>query len=63
LFIRKLVEGGSEHSFGIHVAKMAGMPQLVIQKVERANFVEVSELPGSGRGAGGFGSTGVKSEG
>jgi dUTP pyrophosphatase len=37
--------------------------QLVIQKVERANFVEVSELPGSSRGAGGFGSTGVKSEG
>jgi len=36
--------------------------QLVIQKVERANFVEVSELPGSGRGADGFGSTGVKSE-
>jgi dUTP pyrophosphatase len=32
--------------------------QLIIQKVERANFVEVSELPGSGRGAGGFGSTG-----
>jgi len=37
--------------------------QLVIQKVERANFVEVSELPGSGRGTGGFGSTGVKGEG
>jgi dUTP pyrophosphatase len=33
--------------------------QLVIQKVERAEFIEVSELPGSGRGAGGFGSTGV----
>ena len=32
--------------------------QLVIQKVERAEFVEVRELPGSGRGAGGFGSTG-----
>jgi dUTP pyrophosphatase len=32
--------------------------QLVIQKVERAEFVEVTELPGSGRGAGGFGSTG-----
>lgn len=32
--------------------------QLVIQKVERAEFVEVLELPGSGRGAGGFGSTG-----
>ena len=32
--------------------------QLVIQKVERANFVEVENLPGSGRGDGGFGSTG-----
>lgn len=32
--------------------------QLIIQKVEKAEFVEVSELPGSGRGAGGFGSTG-----
>jgi dUTP pyrophosphatase len=32
--------------------------QLVIQKVERAEFVEVQELPGSGRGTGGFGSTG-----
>ncbi|CAB4645942.1 unannotated protein [freshwater metagenome] len=34
--------------------------QLVIQQVERAEFVEVSELPGSGRGKGGFGSTGVQ---
>jgi len=32
--------------------------QLIIQRVERAQFIEVSELPGSGRGAGGFGSTG-----
>lgn len=32
--------------------------QLVIQKVERAEFVEVEELPGSARGTGGFGSTG-----
>lgn len=32
--------------------------QLVIQKVERAEFVEVTELPGSDRGTGGFGSTG-----
>lgn len=30
LFLRKLVEGGSEHSFGIHVAKLAGMPASVI---------------------------------
>jgi len=32
--------------------------QLVIQKVERADFVEVSDLPGSDRSSGGFGSTG-----
>ncbi len=32
--------------------------QLVIQKVERADFIELSELPGSGRGSDGFGSTG-----
>jgi len=35
--------------------------QLVIQKVEEADFVEVAELPGSDRGAGGFGSTGKSS--
>lgn len=35
LFLRKLVEGGSAHSFGIHVAKMAGMPQFVLQKANR----------------------------
>ncbi|WP_281636329.1 DNA mismatch repair protein MutS [Flavobacterium marginilacus] len=35
LFIRKLVKGGSAHSFGIHVAKMAGMPQLVISRAQK----------------------------
>jgi dUTP pyrophosphatase len=35
--------------------------QLVIQQVERADFIEVQSLPGSDRGAGGFGSTGGKS--
>jgi DNA mismatch repair protein MutS len=35
LFLRKLVPGGSEHSFGIYVAKMAGMPQQVIHKAEK----------------------------
>jgi DNA mismatch repair protein MutS len=35
LFLRKLVPGGSEHSFGIHVAKMAGMPQQVIHKAKQ----------------------------
>ena len=36
LFLRKLVEGGSEHSFGIHVAQMAGMPSSI---VKRANNI------------------------
>lgn len=36
IFLRKLVKGGSEHSFGIHVAKMAGMPQSI---VKRANDI------------------------
>jgi DNA mismatch repair protein MutS len=35
LFLRKLVKGGSAHSFGIHVAKMAGMPQIVIQRAQK----------------------------
>lgn len=35
LFVRKLVKGGSAHSFGIHVAKMAGMPQTVIHKAQK----------------------------
>jgi len=35
LFLRKLVAGGSEHSFGIHVAKMAGMPQQVIHRANK----------------------------
>jgi DNA mismatch repair protein MutS len=32
IFLRKLVPGGSEHSFGIHVAKLAGMPQKVLSR-------------------------------
>jgi DNA mismatch repair protein MutS len=32
IFIRKLLPGGSEHSFGIHVARMAGMPSRVIER-------------------------------
>ena len=34
LFLRKLVKGGSEHSFGIHVARMAGVPKTVLQRAE-----------------------------
>ena len=32
VFLRKLVPGGSNHSFGIHVARMAGMPQAIVQR-------------------------------
>jgi len=35
LFLRKLVPGGSHHSFGIHVAKMAGMPQAVLSRANK----------------------------
>ena len=35
IFLRKLVRGGSNHSFGIHVAGMAGMPKSVIQRAEQ----------------------------
>mgnify|MGYP006076286985 CR=1 FL=1 len=34
LFLRKLIPGGSAHSFGIHVAKMAGMPQYVLRSAQ-----------------------------
>jgi DNA mismatch repair protein MutS len=34
IFLRKLQEGGSEHSFGIHVAKMAGMPSGIVRRAE-----------------------------
>ncbi|MCG8698782.1 MAG: DNA mismatch repair protein MutS, partial [Bacteroidales bacterium] len=46
IFLRKLKRGGSEHSFGIHVAQMAGMPKSVVQ---RANEV-LKELEGSRTG-------------
>ena len=36
IFLRKMVEGGAHHSFGIHVAKMAGMPKAI---VDRANHI------------------------
>ncbi|MDE5844076.1 MAG: DNA mismatch repair protein MutS [Muribaculaceae bacterium] len=35
VFLRKLVRGGSEHSFGIHVAKLAGMPQSIVSRSEK----------------------------
>ena len=34
VFLRKLSRGGSEHSFGIHVAKLAGMPQVIVKRAD-----------------------------
>jgi DNA mismatch repair protein MutS len=52
IFLRKLAEGGSEHSFGIHVARMAGMPKSVIdranvilKKLEKEHELEFSDNP------------------
>jgi len=45
IFMRKLVEGGSEHSFGIHVAKMAGMPnELIFRANEILKHLEEEKL-------------------
>lgn len=35
VFLRKLQRGGSEHSFGIHVARLAGMPQTIVHRAEQ----------------------------
>jgi DNA mismatch repair protein MutS len=35
IFMRKMVEGGSEHSFGIHVARMAGMPPSILERADK----------------------------
>jgi DNA mismatch repair protein MutS len=49
LFLRKLIPGGSAHSFGIHVAKMAGMPEFVLRRanqklkgLEKSNTLETN---------------------
>lgn len=49
IFLRKLVRGGSEHSFGIHVAKLAGMPESIVM---RANEI-LYELEGNGNSVSG----------
>lgn len=49
IFLRKLVPGGSEHSFGIHVAKLAGMPSKVVNRAnEILKTLEASRTQGSG---------------
>ena len=53
LFLRKLIEGGSEHSFGIHVAKLAGMPsQVVLRASKMLEQLEASHDMGKGKEAG-----------
>jgi DNA mismatch repair protein MutS len=47
IFMRKLVEGGSNHSFGIHVAKMAGMPASLIRRANQL-LVELEKKNTSG---------------
>ncbi len=62
VFLRKLVAGGSEHSFGIHVARLAGMPRSIVERaetilheLERNNNGGVSTpLPGATSGADGM---------
>jgi len=56
IFMRKLLPGGTEHSFGIHVAKMAGIPGTVIerahevlQKLEQAHDMQPTELTKKGK--------------
>ena len=52
VFLRKLMRGGSEHSFGIHVAKLAGMPSVIVKRaetvlgeLERSNTRDGSTMP------------------
>ena len=47
VFLRKLVRGGTEHSFGIHVARMAGMPRSVVSRAE-AILSNLEKVYGSG---------------
>ncbi|WP_426481229.1 DNA mismatch repair protein MutS [Chryseobacterium sp. R2ACT005] len=49
IFLRKLIPGGSEHSFGIHVAKLAGMPAKVVNRAnEILKTLEASRTQGGG---------------
>ena len=47
VFLRKLAKGGSEHSFGLHVAKLAGMPQSIVKRA--GNVLSQLEAAGAGR--------------
>ncbi len=53
VFLRKLIPGGSEHSFGIHVAKLAGMPAALVRRAEEV--LTGLEAQGAGRKESGSG--------
>jgi DNA mismatch repair protein MutS len=49
IFLRKLMPGGSEHSFGIHVARMSGMPKIIIERaIDILKELEDKRLQGNG---------------
>ena len=51
VFLRKLVKGGSEHSFGIHVAKLAGMPPSIVKRADQVlERLESAARSGEGKG-------------
>ncbi len=56
----KLVMFNTDRSSPVRLVRGDRIAQLVVQRVERAVFHEVAELPGSGRGTGGHGSTGLR---
>ena len=58
IFLRKLMPGGSEHSFGIHVAEIAGMPRSI---VKRANAI-LKQLEADNAGVGTTGKPAIKAE-
>ena len=61
IFMRKLVQGGSEHSFGIHVAKMAGMPTQVLRRANEM-LVQLEKSHASGSSVSGASASGSKLE-
>jgi DNA mismatch repair protein MutS len=54
IFLRKLAEGGSQHSFGIHVARMAGMPRSIVERaghiLQQLELKSVDDAPAAGNG-------------
>ena len=56
VFLRKLARGGSEHSFGIHVAKLAGMPPSIVRRADDvlAQLEKAADKGGKARVEGGM---------